>query len=642
MSRPTPHRRPVRGIHDWLSRTALALTIMFFSAILASRPAYAQTYAESVLYRFTGVDGNNPFTGLVIDAQGNLYGTTYGGGASNFGTVFKVDTTGKESVLYSFTGGTDGAFPLAGLIIDAQDNLYGTAYMGGIAVGGENPYFGQGVVFKVDPTGKETVLYSFAGVGAGDGGFPLGVLVMDAQGNLYGTTSQGGVTTCAAEEGSQSCGTVFKLDTNGNETLLHVFTGSGGDGALPQGALAMDSQGNLYGTTLGAGQPAYEYCTFGCGTVFKVTATANETVVHSFGGEATADGALPTGGLVIDAQGNLYGTTSQGGPLSDLNHGTVFKVDSNGNETVLYNFSAGELDGYYPQASVVMDTQGNLYGTTFKGGNFGCPEATNLFPGCGVVFKVDTNGNQTVLYSFSGSESGPDGSEPQGGVVRDAQGNLYGTTAFGGDVGCAAAYPGGSNFNYVGCGTVFKLTLIPFSVGATAVTVSPGATAGNTSTITVTPSGGFTGSVTLTATITSSPAGAQDPPTLSFGSTSPVNITSAAAGTATLTISTTAASNATLDYLLRPGSNRYRGGAGLSLILGIAFLAVPPRGRNWWTRLGLLALPVVLSVGLLACGGGSSGGGTANPGTTPGNYTVTVSATSGSATATATVTLTVQ
>src|SRR5580698_276278 len=195
MNNPTQHRSRILGIRRRLPGTALALVIMLVPTMFASGSAQAQSYAESVLYTFTGADGNNPIAGLVMDAQGNLYGTTFGGGTSNYGAVFKLDTTGKETVLYSFTGGADGAFPWGGLVMDAEGNLYGTTYEGGLAVGGENPYFGLGVVFKVDPTGKESVLYSFTGSG-GDGSGPVTTLVLDAQGNLYGTAVHGGDAAC--------------------------------------------------------------------------------------------------------------------------------------------------------------------------------------------------------------------------------------------------------------------------------------------------------------------------------------------------------------------------------------------------------------------------------------------------------------
>ena len=380
---------------------ALALAIVLVSAVLATRPAQAQTF--SVLYAFTGgADGGNPATGLIRDVKGNFYGTTVGGGASGVGVVFMLDTSGKETVIHGFTGtGGDGAEPLAGLVRDAAGNLYGTTRFGGV---------GFGTVFSLDKTGKETVLYSFSG--GADGGYPVyGYLVRDAAGNLYGTTSY---------SGTSGYGTVFMLDKTVKETVLYNFTGSGGDGAEPWGGLVRDANGNLYGTTvLGGGSGGYN----GYGTVFKLDKTGKETVLHRFSG-APGDGANPVAGLVRDASGNLYGTTSEGGTEG---RGTVFKVDKTGNETVLYNFTGTGGDGGTPYAGLLRDAAGNLYGTTVNGGI-----------GYGTAFKLDQTGKETV-YRLNY----PEGGIPYAGLVLDAKGNLYGTALeFG-------------SFHY---GTVFKLT----------------------------------------------------------------------------------------------------------------------------------------------------------------------------------------
>jgi len=380
------------------------LVVMIVAAVLAPGSAQAQAaYNETVLYSFKGgTDGAIPFAGLVQDAQGNLYGTTTQGGTSNMGTVFMVDTTGKETVLYSFTGtGGDGENPYGGLVRDAQGNLYGTTVNGGTS--------GKGTVFELDTTGKETVLHSFTD--APDGALPKAGLVQDTQGNLYGTTSLGG---------PQGDGTVFKLDTTGKETVLYSFGSVGGDGGIPIAGLVLDTQGNLYGTTYTGG-------TVGDGTVFKVDMTGKETVLHSF--TDSPDGSEPYyAGVVRDAQGNLYGTTVYGGGMPPL--GTVFKVDATGKETVLYSFTAVNGDAAHPEAGLVQDAHGNLYGTTIGGGA----------DGNGTVFKVDTTGKETVLYSFTGTKG--DGAAPQAGLVLDMQGNLYGTTTGGGASGH---------------GTVFKL-----------------------------------------------------------------------------------------------------------------------------------------------------------------------------------------
>jgi uncharacterized repeat protein (TIGR03803 family) len=247
---------------------------------------------EKTLYGFGGPDGATPWGALVRDAKGNLYGTTFQGGAYNAGTVYKLTPTGTESVLYSFTGGADGGYLYAGVVRDNKGNLYGTTYQGGAN--------GVGTVFKVTPTGEETVLQSLGGQA---GAYPfLAGLVMDKKGNLYGTAYDGG---------SWGFGTVFEVTKAGAFTVLYSFTG--GDGAYPEASLVLDSAGNLYGTTTSGGA-------FGEGTIFEVTATGAETVLYSFTG--TEDGT-PFAGVVRDGQGNLYGTTARGGAYD---YGTIYKL----------------------------------------------------------------------------------------------------------------------------------------------------------------------------------------------------------------------------------------------------------------------------------------------------------------------------
>jgi uncharacterized repeat protein (TIGR03803 family) len=350
---------------------------------------------------------------VVLDAAGNLYGTTAYGGVFGNGTVFKLDAAGKETVLYSFTGGVDGAIPLAGLLRDAVGNLYGTTEHGGDLTC--NSGAGCGTVFKLDKTGKETVLYSF--VGGADGADPFVGVIQDMAGNLYGTTPQGGAF---------SSGTVFKLDTNGNETVLYTFTGGQGgtDGYWPESVIG-DSAANLYGTTQLGGN-------FSFGSVFKLDRTGKETLLYRFRGGTSGD--QPVGGVILDKAGNLYGATQSGGTFFD---GTVFKLNTAGNKTVLYSFVGG-TDGVNPVAGVIADAAGNLYGTTQYGGGVAC-----FGDGCGTVFKLDRTGKETVLYSFTG---GADGASPVAGLVRDAAGNLYGTAYFGGLCSVSG-----------GCGVVFKI-----------------------------------------------------------------------------------------------------------------------------------------------------------------------------------------
>jgi uncharacterized repeat protein (TIGR03803 family) len=269
----------------------------------------------TVLHAFTrtGGDGANPYDGLVQDPKGNLYGTTVNGGSSSAaacfggcGVVFRINTAGKETVLYRFRGGTDGANPFAGLVRDAKGNLYGTTQYGGTS--------GYGTVFKLDNARKETVLYTFTG--GADGGQPLlGYLVRDAKGNLYGTTVRGGASSC-----SYLCGTVFELEKSGKETVLHGFVG-GTDGTNPYAGLARDAEGNLYGTTNQGGASGY-------GTVFKLDKSGQETLLHTFTGTG-GDGASPYDDLILDPKSNLYGTAADGGDsgcYDDLGCGIVFRL----------------------------------------------------------------------------------------------------------------------------------------------------------------------------------------------------------------------------------------------------------------------------------------------------------------------------
>jgi uncharacterized repeat protein (TIGR03803 family) len=320
--------------------------------------------------------------------------------------VFKLDTTGKEHVLRSFAGMPDAEDPYSGLTRDKAGNLYGTTLYGGTQGG-------FGTVFKLYPGGKESILHSFAGTP--DGEDPRSVLVRDATGNLYGTTQYGGT--------NGGYGTVFELDAKGKLTLLHSFAGTP-DGEDPYAGLLRDKAGNLYGTTMFGGTGG------GFGTVFKLDAKGKLTQLHSFSG--TPDGVNPLAGLLRDGAGNLYGTTEYGG--TNGGYGTVFKVNPKGKLTLLHSF-AGTPDGQNPYSRLIRDSAGNLYGTTFYGGT----------SGYGSVFKLDPAGKLTILHSFNSS---PDGAHPIAGLILDKAGNLYGTTSDGGDLNCG----------FSGCGTVFKLT----------------------------------------------------------------------------------------------------------------------------------------------------------------------------------------
>jgi len=404
----------------WILGVRTASTALAFAVVLigmvATQSAQGQTY--TVLHSFAGKrkDGASP-GGVVLDAAGNVYGTTNSGGTSNFGTVFKVDTGGNETVLYNFCSQpncNDGRYPAAGLVWDAAGNLYGTTAAGGGSDGG--------TVFKLDATNTEAVLWSFHAGTRPDGYSPYAGVVWDAAGNLYGTTFLGGV---------YDNGTVYKLEPSGKETVLHSFTG-GLDGDGPDAGVITNGD-SLYGTVSSGG--------FGYrGTVFSLDKTGTGIALYQF--RSPTDGEYPEAALIQDAAGRLYSTTYGGGAY---NLGTVFRLDRNGSVTVLHSFSGGARDGAKPAAGLVRDAAGNLYGTTFYGGSGPC---VLYGSGCGTVFKLDTSGILTVLYSFTG---GADGAFPSASLVLDTAGNLYGTTAEGGSGPC-------NSFGQNGCGVVFKLT----------------------------------------------------------------------------------------------------------------------------------------------------------------------------------------
>ena len=363
-------------------------------------------------FNFAGADGASPQAGLISDAAGNFYGTASTGGNSAAGSVFELSPNGSggwtEKQLYSFGAGLDGKFPTAGLVLDANGNLYGTTSAGGVR--------GSGIVFELSPNGsggwRETVLRAFDG--ATDGYDSLAGLIFDGAGNLYGTTSQGGVNFY---------GTAFELSPNGRggwtETVLHSF-GAGTDGESPVGNLIWDGAGNLYGTTYSGG-------TNNLGTVFELSPGGGggwtETSLYSFSNNGL-DAANPAAGLVFDNAGNLYGTTFWGG--SD-NWGAVFELSHNGGggwmETVLYSFQFNNSDGTSPEAGLILDAAGNLFGTTVNGGSAYYGTAFELSPSGGGGWT------ETVLHNFGGAM---DGSVPEAGLIMDHAGNLYGTTGLGG------------------------------------------------------------------------------------------------------------------------------------------------------------------------------------------------------------------
>lgn len=377
-----------------------ALTTALVLSVVATQ-AHAQQWTLHVLHDFTdGADGAIPLAGLTMNSAGDLYGTANLGGSVNAGTVFKLKRSGSGwtfTVLYSFTGSQDGSGPQARVIFGPNGNLYGTTTGGGPD--------GQGVVFALRPPASfcrsiscpwtESMIYRFTG--GADGTQPeTGDVVFDTAGNLYGTTAHGG--------DSSSDGVAYKLTPSHgswSESDLYEFGGSAG--ISPYSGMISDGHGNWYGTTIGGGA--------GYGTVYELMPSGPgwvEKVLYAFAG--LGDGGYPAGGLIFDQSGNLYGTTSY--------YGTVFKLTPSQGEwihTVLYTF----IGNAGPNGSLIMDAASNLYGIT----------AQNDPYTAGEVFKLTQDGAYTDLYDF---QAGGDGAFPQGSVVMDASGNLYGTAEEGG------------------------------------------------------------------------------------------------------------------------------------------------------------------------------------------------------------------
>jgi len=410
---------------------ATCLTLLLAFAI-ASQPAQARKF--KVLHTFEGPpdDGWSPVDVLVLDSGGNLYGTTDAGGTGNCedgcGTAFKMDKTGQLIWLHSFNG-KHGKYPLGGVLRDATGRLFGTASEGGDYCADFSD--GCGTVFRLNKNGKETVLYRFTGFP--DGETPAAGLVADSAGNLYGTTFGGG---------EYDQGTVFKVDPEGNESILYSFCAEMNciDGQDPTTGLIINKSGDVFGVAGGGLTDD--------GVIYKVSPKGKETVLYNF--EGGVNGGGPVSVLMEGSDGNLYGTTQGGGNLDMCigeGCGVVYKYSPHdGTEIALYAFcsKANCSDGERPyDGPLIEDAAGNFYGTTIFGGSPTCGDGG----GCGVVFKLDRQGNETVLHTFSG---GADGAAPHAGLTIDEAGNLYGTTAGGGDNNCD---PG----NY-GCGVVFKIT----------------------------------------------------------------------------------------------------------------------------------------------------------------------------------------
>jgi uncharacterized repeat protein (TIGR03803 family) len=367
--------------------------------------------SDTLLYSFNGAMGANPYGALVADSAGNLYGTTFAGGFSSAGTIFKLDAANgySESVLYNFTGMGDGGFPIAGLIIDSSGNLYGTTSCGGISQcnGGSGGY---GVVFVFSPSSGYSVLYPFAG--GTDGGNPVASLTFDSAMNLIGTTEAGGIGRCLGQPG---CGVVFELSAaNGyhTETVLYSFMGVG-DGGVPKAPVIFNaSKTTLYGTTYAGGSGACLGTGNGCGVVFQLSPSGTEKVLHQFTGKG--DGSLPVAPLIFNQTGTvLYGTASAGGKTSCSGGcGIVFQLSGTSLTTLSNLHSFAGPDGADPKGGLALYTSPTLtalYGTTFGGGTVGL----------GVIFQlVPTTRGYTLVHSFTGlTGTTVDGANPFAGLI---------------------------------------------------------------------------------------------------------------------------------------------------------------------------------------------------------------------------------
>jgi len=369
-------------------KKTVATSLLCVALIISARSAPAQQF--KVLIDFDGTDGATPvYPGLVQGVDGNLYGTTLGGGLYGSGTVFRVTPAGKLTTLYSFctqVNCPDGSLPQAGLTLATDGNFYGATSEGGA--------YGYGTAFRITPRGVLTTLHSFD---LSDGAEPFAPPIQASNGMFYGTTNTGG---------PNNAGTIYRMSSDGVLTMLHALGGA--DGSLPLGTLVQATDGALYGTTqLGGGS---------CGSIFKTTTGGIFSTLHGFD---CSDGGSPSSGLIQATDGKLYGTTYIGGTNDTCNNGcgTVFKISLGGSLTTVYNFDFAH--GANPVSALIQGSDANLYGTTYGGGDGG---------GWGTIFKLTAGGSLTTLHSFNLA----DGAQPYGALAQATGGNFYGTTPNGG------------------------------------------------------------------------------------------------------------------------------------------------------------------------------------------------------------------
>jgi uncharacterized repeat protein (TIGR03803 family) len=627
-----------------LSCLAVSTLLAVVLVVGAMPSVQAQTF--TLLHTFGGPpDGASPNAGLIQDAAGNLYGTTNVGGITSgvcatgggCGTIFKIATAGAESVLYQFTGGADGLSPGSGLVLDGAGNLYGSTGAAifkldtttGTLTLLHSPGSGAGLIadvngnlygtssegiFKLDPGGTFTVVNSTAKTSA--------LLAVDGAGNIYGTTGTGGNTNSQCS--MNSCGTVFKVDTSGAYSVVHSFNADGHDGFNPAAGVIVDPAGNLYGTTWSGGAPnciGGQHNPVGCGTVFKIDAAELESVLNFQGGD------FPNIGVVRDTAGNLFGATQFSGPAAGT-PALLYKMTPNGVETVLFTFTGGMLDRAYPTGNLLLDSNGNLFGTTQSGGG-----------GAGTVFRLNPTGPPTYAVTVAPAGTGAGtvvGNPPVINCVPVCSafltpGTAVSLTATAASNSTFAGWSGpcsGTGSCRVTSGTAevvvfatFNLIPADFSLSASALSPSTVTAGGSSSSmIQIAAAGGFSGSVAFTCSVQPAPA---------LAPTCKVSPSSATPGTpVTLAVSTrgptTAAmsSNSVFSYVLW---------LPLCEMLLLRMRSSSTRAKRG--RLTAVAWASMLCAGVVsqvACGGVSKT--IVNPGTPSGPYTVTVTGTSSAAT----------
>jgi uncharacterized repeat protein (TIGR03803 family) len=419
----------------------LLVTIAVILVALAGHPIGSDAQTLTTLWQFSGSDGSEPGSGLVQGRDGYFYGTTSAGAGTNYipvcdcygsGTVYRITSAGTLTTLYQFGARpTDGVSPFASLVQGTDGNFYSTTGYGGTNF---SSFYqcDKGTVFRITPSGVYTTLWDL-GSSRTDGWFSYGSVMQASDGNFYGTTQYGGAnTTCSGTCG----GTVFQITPSGSLKVLHSFSSSPSDGACPDLGVVQGADGYFYGATVLGG-------TNNLGTVFRMSSAGTFTTLYQFGGKPT-DGRSPAD-VIQGSDGNFYGTTADGGTNYNAevpnSGGTIFKITPQGTLTTLYQFGGRPGDGTEPLGGLVLGSDGNFYGTTYRGGTNG---------GNGTLFRISSTGTLTTLYQFGALPT--DGQNPWVGLMQASDGCFYGTTRFGGTNTNAQQFPDGG-------GTVFKLVV---------------------------------------------------------------------------------------------------------------------------------------------------------------------------------------